>query len=564
MRRLALGVLVAAVIAGAIVLVAARDDGRGARPPARTPSAGRSGLPAGVALGRTNAREPVDFSLVLRMPGERALGRFAAAVQDPGSPLYRHFLGAAAIGRRYGLPAARLRRLTRQLAAAGIRVTASFPQRTELRVRGAARSVERLLNLRLGDFRDPHGRRYHRPLSEPAIPVAMRDALVLATGLDTRRIDLRAAVPARGLSPSVASHAYDIEPLHKMGLHGEGQTVAVFSTDTFQEADIAAFDQQNGIVGAPPVQRVTVGGNVPFQAGDNADEVSLDLEIIRGIAPKAQIIDYETPCCQPSSFSPVIDRVVADGKAELLNMSYGYCELLLNAAPLREADRSFAVAAAHGVTIFVSSGDDGAYECQRYNVKDHRPTVPWPGSSPNVVSVGGTLLDVRRDGSYLGEVGWENVLTRAGGGGGVSAVFGRPGWQKGVAGLDNSSTTSPPSRQIPDVAATADTDSGFDIISQGGHKQLGGTSAAAPLWTGATVLIRQLAEREHAGRLGFLAPLFYRIASTQQPYPPFHDIILGGNRLYHATPGWDYSTGLGTPDFHNLARDVLATLKSHH
>ena len=36
----------------------------------------------------------------------------------------------------------------------------------------------------------------------------------------------------------------------------------------------------------------------------------------------------------------------------------------------------------------------------------------------------------------------------------------------------------------------------------------------------------------------------------------FHDIAAGRNLYYPATPGWDYATGLGTPDVYNLARDL--------
>jgi kumamolisin len=490
--------------------------------------------------------------------------RFADAVQDPRSPLYRHFLAPAAIGRRFGLPADRLRRLTRQLGAAGIRVTASYPQRTELQVRGTAHAVERLLRVRLGDFRDSHGRRFHRPLAQPRIPAPMHDALVVASGLDNRQVDLRAAVPGvKGLTPATVARAYEIDPLHKMGLQGGGQTVAVFSTGTFKQSEIDAFDSLHGISGAPPVQRVQVGGPVPYVANDVAEEVDLDLEVIRGIAPKAQIMNYETPCCTPASFPPVIDRIVADHRADLVNMSYGYCELILNPpSALLAADRSFQVARMSGITVFVSSGDDGAYECQRNNVKDHRLTVPWPASSPNVVSVGGTLLDVRKDGSYLGEVGWENILTRGGGGGGLSLRFPRPDWQTGAPGVNNSLSNG--MRQVPDVAATGDTDSGFDIYTLGTRKMIGGTSASAPLWTGSMVLARELAQREHAGKLGFLGPILYRIGSTSQPHKPFHDVTLGGNRYYQAVKGWDFSTGLGTPRVYNLARDIVEELKHSH
>jgi len=36
--------------------------------------------------------------------------------------------------------------------------------------------------------------------------------------------------------------------------------------------------------------------------------------------------------------------------------------------------------------------------------------------------------------------------------------------------------------------------------------------------------------------------------------------VRGGNRHFTATPGWDYATGLGTPDVYGLARDLAAQL----
>ena len=62
---------------------------------------------------------------------------------------------------------------------------------------------------------------------------------------------------------------------------------------------------------------------------------------------------------------------------------------------------------------------------------------------------------------------------------------------------------------------------------------------------------------------GFLAPTLYKLASTKQPFPPFHDVVAGGNRHFDAGPGWDYSTGLGSPDVWNLGRDIVKYLKAH-
>jgi kumamolisin len=59
----------------------------------------------------------------------------------------------------------------------------------------------------------------------------------------------------------------------------------------------------------------------------------------------------------------------------------------------------------------------------------------------------------------------------------------------------------------------------------------------------------------------FLAPILYRLAAAHRS--DFHDVKVGGNRYYDAGPGWDYATGLGSPDVSNLARDLTAYLRSH-
>ena len=92
-----------------------------------------------------------------------------------------------------------------------------------------------------------------------------------------------------------------------------------------------------------------------------------------------------------------------------------------------------------------------------------------------------------------------------------------------------------------------------------GSLVVGGTSAAAPFWAGSMVLARQLAEREDAGRLGYLNPILYRIASRDPS--AFHDVTKGGNRLYNATEGWDYATGLGSPDVSRLADAIVDELR---
>ena len=110
-------------------------------------------------------------------------------------------------------------------------------------------------------------------------------------------------------------------------------------------------------------------------------------------------------------------------------------------------------------------------------------------------------------------------------------------------------------RMVPDVSADADPTTGMTLYMQGGLQQGGGTSQAAPLWAGLTALINQYLKKKGLKPVGFMNPALYEIAAGKPPYPAFHDVVLGTNLAYPATPGYDLSTGLGSPDGFNLARD---------
>jgi kumamolisin len=76
-------------------------------------------------------------------------------------------------------------------------------------------------------------------------------------------------------------------------------------------------------------------------------------------------------------------------------------------------------------------------------------------------------------------------------------------------------------------------------------------------------LIEQYARQHGINRLGYVTPMLYQIAATPQKAPPFHDVTVGNNRYYPATAGWDFATGLGSPDVYNLAQDVVEYLRAH-
>jgi kumamolisin len=70
-------------------------------------------------------------------------------------------------------------------------------------------------------------------------------------------------------------------------------------------------------------------------------------------------------------------------------------------------------------------------------------------------------------------------------------------------------------------------------------------------------LIDQFLQQQGQPIAGFLNPALYHVAANPSPFTAFHDVTIGTNLYYPATPGYDMATGLGTPDAWNLARDLV-------
>ncbi|MEX2546640.1 MAG: S53 family peptidase [Chloroflexota bacterium] len=525
-----------------------------------------------VETGPTAGDEEVQFTVSLNLRDEDGMTALLERLNDPASLDFHQYISATAFGERFGLPSEDVARVVGWLESAGLRA-AAVPQRTSISVSGSASSVNQLLGITLHDWSSPNGERFHRPSGLPAVPAHLSDKVAAVLGLDTEPVlrpafggILASGVPSGGLRPNTVARAYEIDPLHAAGMRGEGQVVAIVSFDTFTPSDVDLFDAREGVA-APRVEIVRVPGAAD-EPGSGTGEVALDIQVIRGIAPQARIINYEGPNTA-NGFAALMARIVADGLAEIVSISWGLCEKYSSPSALRAEEREFDAAFAAGLSVFVASGDDGAYGCRRVAISDDpfnrdlSQDSQWPSTSASTIGVGGTFLSVREDGTYISEAGWEEPLGGAGGGGGLSTVVDRPSWQEGV-GVDNAASNG--MRQVPDVAGPSDPSSGFLVVytepGQGVVEgQVGGTSAAAPFWAASMALTRQMAGTEGVDSLGALAPTLYQIAAEQPAGAVFHDVIRGGNLLFEAGPGWDYSTGLGSPRVAPLARAIIDFLK---
>jgi kumamolisin len=445
----------------------------------------------------------------------------------------RRIASPAGLGARYGLPLRAIHRVERVLEAYGVEVVGTYPQRTAIDARASRATIARL-----------------HPL-----PRELRQYVAGIVGPSTRQLAFPADLPHGALLPDDAALAYDVAPLRKAGTDGTGQTIAILSLSPFPpngkdtNSDVSTFRDKFAPGGPQPVDvRVDGGGSVK-----DVSEDDLDIDVVSAIAPGAQIINYEAP----STAAGIVDmfqRLVADKKASIVSFSWGICDAGLPSGYRDGVSSALKLAVLSGITVFSASGDSGSYDCQRANFADHRLTVDFPAASPQVVAVGGTLLSVSTSGAYAGEAGWEQPLSYSGGGGGIDPNDSAPSWQV-AAGVRGGH------RGVPDVSAAASPESGWLTRDYGNWDGAGGTSAAAPFWAASMLLAHQYAAKQGVTRRCFLAPILYRLATSHRS--DFHDVKVGGNRYYDAGPGWDYATGLGSPDVWNLTRDLTAYLRSH-
>jgi kumamolisin len=266
-------------------------------------------------------------------------------------------------------------------------------------------------------------------------------------------------------------------------------------------------------------------------------EVTMDIELAAALAPGSEIVAYMAPNTEQGIYNAV-SLAIGDRERlpSALSISWGEPETGVSEAYLSSVDEVLRDAAMLGVTICVSSGDDGALN----GATDGKPVVNFPASSPHVLSCGGSAVHSAVD-EDVRESAWNCMLHGLHGatGGGVSRRFQPPEWQR-EHGVPLGPTGSA-GRGVPDVAGPADPHRGCAIVVGGAGCSSAGTSAVAPMWAALVACINATL----GTRCGYLTPLLYEL-SRKGP-KPLREITEGNNGYYPAGVGWNACTGLGSP-----------------
>jgi len=469
--------------------------------------------------------------------------------------------------RSYSASQADMDAVAEGLADYGLEVLDSAPSVRSLRVRGSAAQMDAAFRANLGIYRH-NGHEYRGREGSLEIPAGLEGIVTGVFGLDQRRVARRVPgipptqEPAEAVAQGALSPA-DLEERYRFPAgEAEGQTVAIAEFGgAYFPGDLTTFCRQQGraeptvrqvglgvpvlteqqVMALPPTQREQVLGE--------AGEVNMDVQIVAGLCPAADIVVYFATWDQKGWIDLLNDvvRGVPAG-AVAVSVSWGLSEDSTDFSPAarRIIDHRLQAAALLGVTVCVSAGDDGSGD----QLDDGRAHVNFPACSPHVLAVGGTQLEGDSE-----VVWWQTPGRRRDGGGstggGVSRVFPQPSWQTvEVRPPDGSGVTG---RIIPDIAALAGPPY-YQLVLLGRAAPNGGTSAAAPLW--AALIARSAAALNPPRAPVFLAPLLYGAGPDGHPLGTSvcRDITSGNNTStppgwgFSAGPGFDAVSGWGVPD----------------
>jgi len=377
------------------------------------------------------------------------------------------------------------------------------------------------------------------------------------------RITARSSAPERGGAEGLSFSVVDLARLYDFpaDLDGTGQCVAVVELGGgYHQTDLDVYMEGLGFR-APKITAVSVDGasTMPRDPYGADGQVTLDLEVISAVVPRAEIVIYFAPNTERGFLRAVTAAAKGDTfDPSVLCISWGQSEAAWRREAITNMDKALATAAARGITVCCGAGNNGPTG----GANDGRAHVDFPASSPHVLACGGTQITATEDSLIRNEVVW-NDHSKGVTGGGFSEIFPVPAWQKDTFMSQSIRSGKLRGRGVPDVAANASPRSGYQVLQDGKWIVLGGTTAAAPLWAGLIARINQGLGQ----RVGFLNEVLYR---NLGPAGVLRDITDGSTKEekraelgYQAGIGWDPCTGWGAPNGQRLltALKVLQTTR---
>lgn len=426
--------------------------------------------------------------------------------------------------------------------------------------------------------------------------------------LRVRKADHFTTQSAGAVTVSFLNDYYEIAS--NIGSALQNQSVFETSDEYFSPSDLTDFQETYGTT----VQSAYSIGNHDTDGTCNVGNVdcsegNLDIQYIMGVSQVTSSI-YWWVTDDDSSTDPFVAWItdVADEAypPQANSVSWGSIEVAVSSSVKDQFDDEASILASRGVTVTVSSGDDGApndYQGQCLcNYTSGSGGTGWtgaswsgsgyfpsfPATSPWVTAVGATQGPSDGDPEIACQSQLGGVITS---GGGFSTYYPAPSWQTSTMSyyfnnLAASGTPVPKSgynpngRGYPDISLIG---VNYQVIINSIKVGLYGTSCSAPVMAAFVSLVNAARLESNMSTIGFLNPTLYSVGLNNtlglgNAYnATFNDVTSGHNRCcsysgstyskatccasgFYTSPGWDPVTGWGSiffPDFASIF-DVAA------
>ena len=572
--------------------------------------------------GTTSGSDAVGFRIYLGWRGNAA--STALAVSTPGNARYGKYLTPAQFRQQFSPSQSDVNNVKQWLTNQGFTVDYTPLNNLYVAAEGTVAQASAAFGVKFGQYK-VDGQTLRAPESTVSVPSSLNGVVEAVVGLDqssalvhTDRVGMdKSPGPAPGFRNAppcstywgekaasdqpqfdgqtlnyapcglVSSQLRSVYGLTDPAANGAGQTVAIidaYASPTILQ-DANEYSSRHGLPTFTGSQFSQVVAPGTYKRAENKKqdpqgwwgEETLDVEAVHSMAPAAKIVYVGAPN-NYQDLDAALNHVVDRHLAQIVTNSYGWSTELLPAGFIKPYNDILMQAAAEGIGVYFSAGDDGdETQVEGYATPD------WPASSPWVTAVGGTSLGVTALGTRAFETYWGTDKYKKsadgtswtplgwlyGGGGGVSRLFPVPSWQQSVAGGASG-------RVVPDVSMIGDPNTGFlegqtQSFPDGNYYdeyRIGGTSVSSPLFAGYMAVADQLAGHAH----GFADPALYGAGLgayhdiATSPSDPVGDVRVdyangvdaSGGLLYsvrtfgdlltlNSIPGFDNSTGLGTP-----------------
>ena len=573
------------------------------------------------AVQPAGGSEQVSFEVYLPLRNTAQLENLLRAQQTQGSSQYHQWLNPAQFAAQFGPTPASMARAQAAVRAAGLSVTGIHSR--SFRVVGDAAHVSAMLQTGLTSVHTATGAGRMVAANKPTLPAGLAaegariaafsgaplrhtHSTLVGTPITANRYSSVGPYWFDDLKQAYDYPSYTITSGNGLSAtknDGAGVKVAVLMSDLLFPADVGlAFQHEKftALTGqpAPKVTTVTVDGGGVVN-GPGSFEASLDVQQVLGGAPGSNVTLVSIPDLSDQSIIDGYAAIVESNAFDIVNSSFGGCELEYTAAYNGGTDYTFILGIYHeifsqgnaqGITFVASSGDQAGLGCPSidYGNPGAKPTfvagVSTPADDPDVTAVGGgNLQTAYKSGSlnsaYVSENGYgdpdvpydiygigQNVSGGYwGAGGGISSVFSKPPYQTLV------NTGSATYRTLPDVgmqvggcpyglsASCNATDSAAVVAYGGGFYGVIGTSVSSPEFVGALALYEQRAGRQ--GNVNYLLYLAAAIQTAQggakapSAFQFYHRGMPGFDGLYKGNQpnaNYSYIYGNGSPDVRKL------------